>query len=400
MPIRNKELVLNKTKELMLSSTSHGLPNIFRTERKSLKIMWLFVFSLSSAFCMFTVIQAIKNYLDFEVVTKIEVIHESPTEFPTITFINSKNRQQDILKNLKFCYYNFKECNISDFETIVDEKRRLSYKFKTKQAFSHGPNVGLQIAIYLENSNPYYNDTYSLNTEGLKILVHNYSSDPEHLFGTLNEGILVSSGFYTEISVNRIYSFKLGLPYSDCLKDVKSINSFDSDLYKYIIEKNEYEYRQKNCFDYCIGEELNKYLNISNKIDHWQNVLNFSSKEMRNKYENIIGSKLNSLCSPFCPLECDSISYEVISSFNRLPSDRIYFPFKNLTINDSKNLVFFNIFYTDLKYTSISEIVKMYVLDLISNIGGNLGLFIGISFLSFVEIIELIIELILILLKH
>ena len=39
MPTRNKELVLNKTKELMLSSTSHGLPNIFRTERKSLKII-------------------------------------------------------------------------------------------------------------------------------------------------------------------------------------------------------------------------------------------------------------------------------------------------------------------------------------------------------------------------
>ena len=30
--------------------------------------------------------------------------------------------------------------------------------------------------------------------------------------------------------------------------------------------------------------------------------------------------------------------------------------------------------------------------DLISNIGGNLGLFIGISFLSFAEIIELLIE--------
>jgi len=34
--------------------------------------------------------------------------------------------------------------------------------------------------------------------------------------------------------------------------------------------------------------------------------------------------------------------------------------------------------------------------DLISNIGGNLGLFIGISFLNLVELIELIIEIIII----
>lgn len=34
----------------------------------------------------------------------------------------------------------------------------------------------------------------------------------------------------------------------------------------------------------------------------------------------------------------------------------------------------------------------MDFIDLIANIGGNLGLFIGVSFLSFAEIIELILE--------
>ncbi len=37
--------------------------------------------------------------------------------------------------------------------------------------------------------------------------------------------------------------------------------------------------------------------------------------------------------------------------------------------------------------------------DLISNIGGNLGLFIGFTFLNFVELIELIIEIIIISVK-
>ena len=42
---------------------------------------------------------------------------------------------------------------------------------------------------------------------------------------------------------------------------------------------------------------------------------------------------------------------------------------------------------------------KIDTSDLIANIGGNLGLFIGISFLSFAEIFEVLIEIILIILQ-
>lgn len=71
--------------------------------------------------------------------------------------------------------------------------------------------------------------------------------------------------------------------------------------------------------------------------------------------------------------------------------------FKNLTLND---LVYFTVYFEDSAYTSISEIPKMSFLDLIANIGGLsefLGLFIGISFLSFAEFIELLIEIFIIL---
>jgi amiloride-sensitive sodium channel subunit alpha/amiloride-sensitive sodium channel subunit gamma len=59
-----------------------------------------------------------------------------------------------------------------------------------------------------------------------------------------------------------------------------------------------------------------------------------------------------------------------------------------------------HIYYDSLDYTSITESVKFSGSDLISNIGGTLGLFIGISVLSFVEIIEIIIEIFLIFAKN
>ncbi len=50
------------------------------------------------------------------------------------------------------------------------------------------------------------------------------------------------------------------------------------------------------------------------------------------------------------------------------------------------------IFYEDLKYTLITQKPKIELFGLISNIGGTLGLFIGFSFISVLELFELIAE--------
>ena len=53
-----------------------------------------------------------------------------------------------------------------------------------------------------------------------------------------------------------------------------------------------------------------------------------------------------------------------------------------------------------MSFTKISQMAKTDIWDLVSNIGGNSGLFIGISFLSFAEIIELIVELLFIIMER
>ena len=48
--------------------------------------------------------------------------------------------------------------------------------------------------------------------------------------------------------------------------------------------------------------------------------------------------------------------------------------------------------YDNLYYTSVDEVPSMTLNDLLGNLGGQLGLFIGISFLSLVEILEIAFE--------
>ena len=70
----------------------------------------------------------------------------------------------------------------------------------------------------------------------------------------------------------------------------------------------------------------------------------------------------------------------------------------NLTFEQYKNnLVAFNVYYEELVYTQISESAKVTSIDLVANIGGVLGLFLGTSVLTFTEWIELIVEIIFIL---
>jgi hypothetical protein len=59
-----------------------------------------------------------------------------------------------------------------------------------------------------------------------------------------------------------------------------------------------------------------------------------------------------------------------------------------------------NVYYDKLSYIQISKDAKIEIVDLVSGIGGLLGLFLGMSFLSFAEFLEMIVETIVIILTR
>jgi hypothetical protein len=69
-------------------------------------------------------------------------------------------------------------------------------------------------------------------------------------------------------------------------------------------------------------------------------------------------------CADYCPLECDLETYS--TSISSLP-----------IFNESTNVV---IYYKSLRFTFITQEPVMDLSDFFSNIGGILGLFLGIFF--------------------
>jgi hypothetical protein len=125
---------------------------------------------------------------------------------------------------------------------------------------------------------------------------------------------------------------------------------------------------------------------MTNKIDRIENILVEYSQyyeTMQKVYLDILKKGIYESCLD-CPEECDSIQHDISHSLTKLSTQKFQID----------NYIFFSVYYENLQYTVIDQIEKMDIFDLISNIGGNLGLFIGISFLSFAELIELFVEII------
>ena len=72
-------------KETAENSTSHGIPNIARTDSNILKLMWLICLLGSAGGCAYLVFDSLNGYLNYEVVTKISKISETPSPFPIIS---------------------------------------------------------------------------------------------------------------------------------------------------------------------------------------------------------------------------------------------------------------------------------------------------------------------------
>jgi hypothetical protein len=182
---------------------------------------------------------------------------------------------------------------------------------------------------------------------------------------------------------------KLEEPYNHCLKDALKFDK-NKTLIDYFSNRN-LSYSQENCLDLCFDlfyikenpcqckkVELGKILEncwfVEEKFDFSSCTWKYMSEFQKN---NLVEK-----CSDYCPLECDSMSF----SFS-------IFPFKDSYYNQPNSTTVL-VYYKTLKYTSIIQQAKTKPEQLISNLGGYLGLFVGISFVSLFEITEIIIEII------
>jgi hypothetical protein len=113
-----------------------------------------------------------------------------------------------------------------------------------------------------------------------------------------------------------------------------------------------------------------------------------------------------------CPIECEYSGYNYKLSVSEYPTKRYadYLLAKNENIRSKlanasyeklrQSISKIRIFYDEMVHTVISEDVKIEVADFVASVGGILSLFLGLSFLTLVELFEIMIKIAIIIFKQ
>lgn len=310
------------------------------------------------------------------------------------------------------CRYNYDSCDLNDFTYFYNVMYGNCFTFNAgksdngsqipnKKLSVAGAQYGLTLELFL--GDPDVQKKYE-STSGIIISVHNQSNIPP-----LNEDrILASAGFETDIKISRNFISKLPYPYGDCLDDTSASSKFNSQFFSYIVNNLGVSYTQEYCFNLCMQNEINNQCNCSNAIMPIFNSskLCFTKSElicMAHILANFDRTNADQNCVKSCPLPCDSVVYTTTTSVAKFPTPYYQeylseIPKINLSgisyDNIEKSVLKINVFYDSMKYTTINEVAAITTEVFFSNVGGTLGLYLGISMLSLVEVVELIIILI------
>ena len=294
------------------------------------------------------------------------------------------------------CYFNFQPCNASDFTYFYHSYYGNCYKFNglinsTRTVNLNGEFYGLTLELYL--GDPYL-AVSAQSDQGILLSIQNQTSQPFWQ----GDVIKIDGGRATDIVLKRNLVTLLQLPYGNC-SDGSGKNSY---YYNYVVNTLGFNYSSEFCTKICLQANVVQNCNCT--------MVFFPTYGFNYSYCNFLTLRcaqsvvsridITSSCQQACPNECSYTQYDATTSRNNYPSygnnsvlDNFLLSSKGVkqTFNFTKeSYAKVNIFYHEMSYTTIVQTAKQQIPDIISNLGGTVGLYAGFSFLSLGEVLEIL----------
>ncbi|CAF0780208.1 unnamed protein product [Brachionus calyciflorus] len=396
----------------LLNSTSHGIPNIIRSDNLILRVMWILFTVISTTLCSYMIVQNIINYFSFETTNKIQIHTETNSIFPAITICNlnffTSEYSVQFIKNLALdtesdsAYFSYSQY-YTYMHTVSTSEELISNSHKFGDSFEKLILHCQLLTIDCKNKeywNYYYHQMYGN--------CYQINAKKENFIRVSRSGWNNALNIILNISLadglEGLYAAIGAVPYSNCDGDTSNPNAFNSKFFKLIPSKS-ISYNQKLCMDVCFQDLI-----IQQCKCYFGDFPFISDESVKPCYSDTdyecINSKIgndfkdssvvNDICQPQCPLECDSMSYKIFYSFNNFINEKNnedlnnFYNFTGTNRRQMKNdLVSLFFYYETLSYEKLTEKESIDLVGLLSNLGGIAGLFLGISFLSLVEIIDI-----------
>ncbi|CAD6189857.1 unnamed protein product [Caenorhabditis auriculariae] len=269
---------------------------------------------------------------------------------------------------------------------------RLSEKEWMKKQVSAGVNAGLQLVLdaHLEEqfesgehaeTVPYYASSYE---NGFRYYVHSLGTIPY----LASEGISVSpsSRVYTAIASNR-YILLPHKQWGNCSNDWPP--GYSTQL----------PYSTANCEHLCKAKFFNDSCGCSPADLNLDRAFNICTPYQtyqcidRHVRKQINGTDYFQMpdCRE-CKVECNSLVYHAYNSYGQGFNSAAlrFFHSKNSSWTPAHvkaNFMTINVFFRDMSHTEYRQVQATSLTEILSDMGGNMGLFLGMSVFSFAELV-------------
>jgi hypothetical protein len=435
------------------SSTFHGMPKIF-LNTKLQRTIWLFFFVLSMLGCIVFVRLTFVKYYEYGVTTKVEDIKVNSMELPAITicnrnaFVNNKSVHfaNNIDKKVNeiggsiglFTFYASNKLydlplderasmSLTRDELIFDcqillsscEKRLFKSFYIGNYGNCYSFNMNSEDRITTERSGLIYGVTFNIfvgfsnefiEAKGAHIFIH----EPG-IFPTYSSGIDLEVKKSTSLAIKKTISNKLSYPYNNCT-DSKTYAESYNEFYKVFLDYN-ITYNQEACINLCLQELFIKncscydFTGTPGNLTYLPTYPNSSKCVTFEEFSCLANIYINysniyaPLCTEKCRPSCDEVFYSLkISKANYptkeylkefLMTNQLKYDNKTLTFDEVfENILQVHVYFDELSYRQIEQIAIFERVQILSGIGSTISLFLGASFISLVEILDLFIRVI------
>jgi hypothetical protein len=383
-----------KTVEYFKTISIPGVSKIVTTESYLIKLLWTVVILGVFGFGVFIISQAVADFYKYDKITNIERVNPENVTFPAIIicrrewywrehYRNGSLIKRDIVStNLLKKFLDFEITNFYSFTKKLSVNNHIdTFKINNRNnlflldclRFNAATNKTVELfkTDSIENTLLiYFKYVYKEDISNVEYYRHSFFDSDFYVYvgdNYLNsfenlKYLELKSGSANEFLIEKISTeTKLPEPYNPCKK-----SSVDE------------PYHQMDCIEACTYKEIkNRY----NCTFHSTLILIQGLKQCELNYKKLI-AEFSASCLKECPLE---------SCF----SENFYFSYTQIRLLPY-NYTFFRFSFRDLGTLNISQIPKTDPFTFLNNIGGGLGLFMGIAIPNLIEFSQFILEIVLI----
>lgn len=315
---------------------------------------------LSVSAGLYVIYREISDFYRYDVISQTERIRAETSTFPAVTFcIDTSDNTRispELIRSSSYGVFGLKE-EIVDFNAKYelfdyDNDNRSCIRFNGASTFATNPKnqrhtcCGFTIQF---NSPP-------------QILLYLASINDNYLNAIDNYYLVFAPNHSYEVAMSKSLEVRLGKPFNQC-------------------HNQDDNYHELNCIEECAIKNIEHEFNCSVPSFYRNFSLppcgsNFGKGPARSQFLFKLLEAKRILCMPLCPENCTLTKYDSTT----------------FMLEPQEGVTTFSFYFKTIDYLETSQVPKITKFRLIASIGGALGLFIGIRFISLFEVVEFAIE--------